>query len=377
MANFDLTVHSLTNNGLIIVSTGDVSGIPAGIVGSFTFTDTNTIPVRTYQNLSITALGKEIKFGTAATTTITGALTINGTALEPITLKSSTDGVQWKIDPLNTRSVSYVKVKDSDNTNAVKIVANNSVNLGNNAGWDFGGGPTPTPTPIRPSPNIIPGGNALYLDGFIPLPMAGLYSGAVLMTPAGPVMAAAPVPVPSLLPVPRPIPIPMPIIKPLFNEATITVDMPTVVPPDTFREVSIYTQLPKPPIFAEVRSSLITAPIVPPNAFTGASFSTQMPIAIPFAGVAVVSAAPTIARPDVFASMDLSAQLPVSPEFRQAAQSIITSTVLKPDSFNGITSRTSLPERADFNGTRGTSAGPAIVRPDTFRAIGSGRRQDE
>ncbi|MFA5144231.1 MAG: autotransporter-associated beta strand repeat-containing protein [Candidatus Omnitrophota bacterium] len=57
--NYNITTNDLSvsgsfiNNGTITVSTGNVTNIPAGNAGSFTFTANNTVPSRTYNTLAL------------------------------------------------------------------------------------------------------------------------------------------------------------------------------------------------------------------------------------------------------------------------------------------------------------------------------------
>ncbi|MFH2138803.1 MAG: GLUG motif-containing protein [Candidatus Omnitrophota bacterium] len=67
MGSNGLTAASLINDGLITVSTGNMSGLPLGAVGSFMFTGNNIIPGRTYDTLTVNS--------SAGTCTAAGAIT--------------------------------------------------------------------------------------------------------------------------------------------------------------------------------------------------------------------------------------------------------------------------------------------------------------
>jgi len=55
-----------------------------------------------------------------------------------LSLRSSTSGTQWTINPSGTRIISYVDVQDSENTNAAEIDAtDNCIDSGNNIMWAF------------------------------------------------------------------------------------------------------------------------------------------------------------------------------------------------------------------------------------------------
>ncbi|MBI5466415.1 MAG: DUF2341 domain-containing protein, partial [Candidatus Kerfeldbacteria bacterium] len=109
--------------------------------GTVTFSPTTSSTISgstTFNNFTSTSAGKTLNFGAGDTQTITGTLTLTGSSGNLLTLRSTATPTQWKINPSGTRSVSYVDVKDSNNTNATAILANNSVNSGNNTNWSFG-----------------------------------------------------------------------------------------------------------------------------------------------------------------------------------------------------------------------------------------------
>jgi len=72
-----------------------------------------------------------------ATQTVLGTLTLQGASNNRLSLRSSSAGTQWKIDPQATRAVTYVDVQDSHNINATTIVAVYSINSGNNINWNI------------------------------------------------------------------------------------------------------------------------------------------------------------------------------------------------------------------------------------------------
>src|SRR5204862_524207 len=78
-----------------------------------------------------------------------------------LSLRSSSFGTQWKIDPQSVRTIAFLDVQDSNNINATAInaVGTNSVDSGNNTNWVFVATPTPTPTPTAtatPTPTPTP-----------------------------------------------------------------------------------------------------------------------------------------------------------------------------------------------------------------------------
>ncbi|MBI3320161.1 MAG: hypothetical protein HYZ89_06205 [Candidatus Omnitrophica bacterium] len=80
-----------------------------------------------------------LTFPASVTQTITNTLTLQGAVGQLLSLRSSTPGTQWSIDPQGTRTIGYLDVQDSNNVNATAIDATsaNSVNSGNNLNWQF------------------------------------------------------------------------------------------------------------------------------------------------------------------------------------------------------------------------------------------------
>jgi hypothetical protein len=92
-----------------------------------------------FHNLTKDTPGGTLTFEAGKTQTITGTLTLLGAEGNPLSLRSSSDGVRWRIDPQGTRNISYVDVKDSHNINPtpINLVGTGSVNSGNNLGYQF------------------------------------------------------------------------------------------------------------------------------------------------------------------------------------------------------------------------------------------------
>ncbi|MEI8142996.1 MAG: LamG-like jellyroll fold domain-containing protein, partial [Candidatus Berkelbacteria bacterium] len=88
----------------------------------------------TFNNFTAQTGGKTLTFADSSTQTITGTMKLTGTSGSLVTLRSSTTGTQWKVNPA-TADVSYVDVKDSNNTNATAITANYSNDSLNNTNW--------------------------------------------------------------------------------------------------------------------------------------------------------------------------------------------------------------------------------------------------
>jgi hypothetical protein len=112
------------NNGTVVLD-----GNSQTISGSTTF---NNLTKTSSSNVTLT-------FPASTTTTITGTLNLQGTSGSKLSLRSSSTGSQWRIDPQGGRSISNLDVKDSWNTNTNTILAGgtSSVDSGNNINWDF------------------------------------------------------------------------------------------------------------------------------------------------------------------------------------------------------------------------------------------------
>lgn len=80
-----------------------------------------------------------LTFEAGKTQTILGNLTLIGDSGGLLSLRSSVDGAQWRIDPQSGRTFAYVDVKDSNNINFVDINASGvgAVDSENNTKWFF------------------------------------------------------------------------------------------------------------------------------------------------------------------------------------------------------------------------------------------------
>ena len=77
-----------------------------------------------------------LSLGADAALALVGALTLQGTSESArLSLRSSSDGNQWHIDPQGSRNVSFVDVKDSNNLNATFVLPTSAINAGNNLRW--------------------------------------------------------------------------------------------------------------------------------------------------------------------------------------------------------------------------------------------------
>lgn len=112
------------NSGTVILN-----GTDQTISGNTTFNNI-TKSVSAARTLTLTA---------GSLQTILGTVTFNGTSGNLLSLRSSSTNSQWSFDPQGTRTLSYLDVQDSNNTNGTAITTsgNNITNSGNNTNWDF------------------------------------------------------------------------------------------------------------------------------------------------------------------------------------------------------------------------------------------------
>ncbi len=136
--------EDMTVSGSQTFANAVFSGNGTEITGGNTFStatfnaDTSISGNNTFTNFLCTTGGVTLTFGAGKTQTVTGNFTITGaSAASPVTLQSSASGSEWRIfAPIATASVSYATVSDSVSTNYA-ILAQNSVDSGNNTSWNF------------------------------------------------------------------------------------------------------------------------------------------------------------------------------------------------------------------------------------------------
>lgn len=138
--NFNMTVGgNWANTGTFTARSGTVTFDTAG-------TTTTLSGNTTFYNLSCTTANKPLTFTTGSTQTISGALTLTGTAGNLILLRSTITDSAWNLTVNGTSSVDYVNVRDSNagGGNAIThaVSPSRSVNLANNTNWGFNAAPT-------------------------------------------------------------------------------------------------------------------------------------------------------------------------------------------------------------------------------------------
>ncbi len=147
----DVSTTDLTlSSGTLTAPSGnfDVSGAWDRIGGTFdpgTYTVTldgtdQTISGNTtFYNLTKTVSSADtLTFEAGSTQTIEHTLTLQGASGNLLSLRSSSNGTAWNIDPQGTKNIGDVDAKDSDNINATVISPHTSIDSGNNTSWSFG-----------------------------------------------------------------------------------------------------------------------------------------------------------------------------------------------------------------------------------------------
>ncbi|HOR57373.1 MAG TPA: hypothetical protein PLV82_01725, partial [bacterium] len=141
--DFTLNSSTLTASSGTLTVGGDfanISGTFSHNNGTLALNGTNqTISgSTTFNNFTKTTSSADtLTFTASSTQTIAGALTLQGTSGNLLTLVSTSPGTRWNIvNAGDAESVSYVDVQDSNNTGPT-ISATDSVNSGNNIGWLF------------------------------------------------------------------------------------------------------------------------------------------------------------------------------------------------------------------------------------------------
>ena len=131
--NFNINLAgNLTNNAVLNGRAGTVTldGGDQQLLGS---SDT------TFYNLTKQVSSPQtLIFKNGRTFTVTHTVTLTGIEGNILSLRSDSEGNQWKLDPQGTRVIEYVDVKDSNNLNATAVTCDTGcVNSRNNIAWIF------------------------------------------------------------------------------------------------------------------------------------------------------------------------------------------------------------------------------------------------
>ncbi len=117
--------------------------------GTFTYATSTVVLNGTNQTVSGSTTFKHftkavsaadtLSFNAGSTQTFTGTLLLQGAASNRLSLRSISSGSQWNLNPQSTRTVQFLDVKDSRNTNATVInCVTGCLDSGNDLGWNFG-----------------------------------------------------------------------------------------------------------------------------------------------------------------------------------------------------------------------------------------------
>lgn len=123
-ANINVAVWNNPNDKTITPGTSTVT-VSSKVNGSNTF-----------NNLTISSTTGSVQFEAGKTQTVNGTFTAAGSSGSEVSLLSSTTGTQWNLDAA-TATISYAKIKDANNISGTPIAPSNSINLGNNTGFDL------------------------------------------------------------------------------------------------------------------------------------------------------------------------------------------------------------------------------------------------
>ncbi|MEK7556608.1 MAG: fibronectin type III domain-containing protein, partial [Patescibacteria group bacterium] len=95
----------------------------------------------TFYNLTKTVTSADtLTLEASATQTVTNTTTLRGADCAALSLRSSAGGTQWSINPQGTRTVDYLNVKDSNNTNSTAVSCTTGcASSGNNTNWTLSG----------------------------------------------------------------------------------------------------------------------------------------------------------------------------------------------------------------------------------------------
>ncbi len=128
-----LTLSGIWSNGAAFSAT-------TGAAIVFTGTNTSTLYGNTpFNQLTCSTPGKTLQFDSGSSNSISEQLLLTGTAGSNLVLRSTANGLSWRLQLLPTaaQSIEQVDVMDSDASPGLTISAVNSVNSGNNSNWVF------------------------------------------------------------------------------------------------------------------------------------------------------------------------------------------------------------------------------------------------
>ena len=161
--NFTISSGTVNSGGNNITVSGNWSnsGIftPSSDTVTLSGTSQTLSGTTSFYNLTKTVTSSAtLTFPASLMTAISNTLTLEGTAGNLLSLRSSTPGTQFKINPQGLRNFSYLNPQDSNNTNATPIAYDSTFSYGTNLTNWATSMPTPTPSPT-PAPTTAPSNN--------------------------------------------------------------------------------------------------------------------------------------------------------------------------------------------------------------------------
>ena len=137
-----------TNNGTYTPNSSESTTFTAGANHTIGGSSSTTFGSLIMDN-SASATSNTLTFAAGTTTKVNSTTTLKGNSTNALNLRSSSPGTQWKFNPATTsRTVNYVNVEDSDNTNATAVSATNSVDSGDNTNWTLYNAPVQVQNPV-------------------------------------------------------------------------------------------------------------------------------------------------------------------------------------------------------------------------------------
>jgi hypothetical protein len=175
-----------TNNGMF---NANQSGV--------TFNGSGTQTLRgntTFYDLARSASSQTLSFEADKTQTVTHSLTLNGTAGQPLLLRSTVTDTRWRFNVSPMHALTYVDVRDSDASTGNAISAINSIDSGNNMNWTFTNtigitGVVSYAVVVKPVANaVLNASGSIHVSGTTGLTgsysLAGFGTGAYTVTPS-------------------------------------------------------------------------------------------------------------------------------------------------------------------------------------------------
>ncbi|MDP3740933.1 MAG: hypothetical protein Q8R08_01235, partial [bacterium] len=186
-ANFDVDGNFILQTGIFVAPTSTMTiakNFEKGSSATFT-SNSGTVSLNgsdqivygstTFNNLSKTVTAASVlRFQAGETTTVSGTWTADGDTGQYLQLHSTATSTQWLIDPQGTRTLDFIDVQDSNNTNSscISVTGITWIDSGNNTKWGSsgcgaggGGGGSNPPPPVVSDPFPAPaGGFSVYIN---------------------------------------------------------------------------------------------------------------------------------------------------------------------------------------------------------------------